>query len=56
MKKVTDSDSELNLDDNGGRRSNAERRQFKYLMHIPERRSGKDSRTIPDKRKPRKKN
>jgi hypothetical protein len=42
------------LIDNGGRRSGEERRQFSYLMHIPERRSGKERRSGFDRRlKPR---
>ena len=42
------------IDDNGGRRSGIERRQFSYNTHIPERRSGKDRRSGLDRRlKPR---
>jgi len=42
------------LFDNGGRRSEIERRQFSYNGHIPERRSNKDRRSGLDKRlKPR---
>ena len=36
--------------DNGGRRSGIERRQFSYMIHIPERRSGKDRRSGVDRR------
>ena len=36
--------------DNGGRRSWIERRQFSYLCHIPERRSGIDRRKLEDRR------
>jgi len=34
-----------------GRRSGIERRQIVYTIHIPERRSGKDRRVCPDRRK-----
>jgi hypothetical protein len=36
--------------DNGGRRLGIERRQFSYLLHIPERRSGVDRRFSKDRR------
>ena len=36
--------------DLGGRRSGIERRQFTYMFHIPERRSGKDRRSGFDRR------
>lgn len=36
--------------DHGGRRSGIERRQFTYMFHIPERRSGKDRRSGFDRR------
>jgi hypothetical protein len=36
--------------DKGGRRLGFERRQFSYLSHIPERRSGKDRRSGEDRR------
>ena len=36
--------------DNRGRRSGIERRQFSYMIHIPERRSGKDRRSGVDRR------
>jgi len=35
---------------NGGRRSGIERCKFSYDQHIPERRSGKDRKSGPDKR------
>jgi len=38
------------LSDNGGRRSNIERREYSYDRHIPERRSGKDQRNGLDRR------
>lgn len=38
------------LTDNGGRRLGIERRQFSYDFHIPERRSGKDRRSVVDRR------
>ena len=42
------------LIDNGGRLLRADRRQFSYLMHIPERRYGKERRSGIDRRlKPR---
>jgi len=40
--------------DNRGRRLGADRRQFSYDLHIPERRSGKERRSGLDRRlKPR---
>ena len=36
--------------DNGGRRLSIDRRQYSYLAHLPERRSGKDRRTGFDRR------
>lgn len=53
---VSNSDVELRLRDNGGRRSSVDRRQFLYTDHIPERRvegkrrSGLDRRSVPDRR------
>jgi len=42
------------LIDNGGRRLGVDRRQFSYLVHIPERRFGKERRSGLDRRlKPR---
>lgn len=42
------------MPDNGGRRSGADRREFNYTSHIPERRSGKERRSGLDRReKPR---
>ncbi len=42
------------MPDNGGRRSGADRREFNYTSHIPERRSGKERRNSLDRRqKPR---
>ena len=38
------------INDNGGRRSGVERRQFSYFAHVPERRSGKDRRNGLDRR------
>jgi hypothetical protein len=37
-------------DDDEGRRSGIERRQFSYMIHIPERRSGEDRRSGVDRR------
>ena len=37
------------LQDNGGRRSGIERRQFSYTQHIPEQRSDKDRRSGNDR-------
>jgi len=34
----------------GGRRTCIERRQFSYIVHVPERRSGKDRRSGLDRR------
>jgi hypothetical protein len=39
-----------NLIDNGGRRKDKERRNFKYTAHIPERRSGDDRREGKERR------
>ncbi len=36
--------------DNGGIRSSIEKRQFSYIFHVPERRSGKDRRSGLDRR------
>lgn len=41
----------IQLKDNGGRRSGADRRQFSYTFHIPERRSGMERRAGKDRRK-----
>jgi len=41
---------EANIEDNGGRRSGFDRRQFLYYVHVPERRSGKDRRSGVDRR------
>ena len=38
------------LIDNGGRRLGADRRQFSYTDHIPDRRSSKDRRQTEDRR------
>ena len=40
----------LKLVDNDGRRSGADRRQFSYAFHIPERRISTDRRTREDRR------
>ncbi|MBA3017865.1 MAG: hypothetical protein KJ550_04450 [Proteobacteria bacterium] len=39
--------------DNGGRRSDIERRKFSYTNYLPERRSGEDRRFRSDRRKER---
>ena len=36
--------------DNGGRRSGGDRRKYSYTLHVPERRSGNDRRTLKDRR------
>ncbi len=36
--------------DNGGRRSGIDRREFSYAGHIPERRCGQDRRSAKDRR------
>ncbi len=41
---------DLEAQDIGGRRAGIDRRQFSYLMHIPERRSGMDRRSGVDRR------
>ena len=38
------------ITDHGGRRKRADRRQFVYTFHIPERRSGGDRRSGEDRR------
>lgn len=37
--------------DNGGRRSQVNRRNFSYTLHFPQRRSGRDRRSGLDRRK-----
>ena len=41
----------MKLMDNGGRRSGADRRQFSYAFHIPERRVAADRRSEHDRRR-----
>ncbi len=36
--------------DNGGRRSGGDRRKYSYTLHVPERRSGDDRRSVKDRR------
>ena len=48
MTELTD---RFELTDNGGRRSETDRRQFSYTSYIPERRSGVDRRSGKDRRK-----
>lgn len=38
------------LSDRGGRRLGIDRRSFSYTLHIPERRSGRERRSIKDRR------
>ncbi len=45
MKKKT-MKVDFSLADTEGRRQKIDRRQFTYLTHIPERRSGKDRRSV----------
>lgn len=40
----------MKLMDSGGRRAGADRRQFSYAFHIPERRVSADRRTGSDRR------
>jgi len=49
--KIFASDIESSIKDNGGRRLGVDRRQFKYSKHIPEQRSDKERRNLPDRRK-----
>lgn len=42
--------NETNIEDNGGRRKNSDRRSFSYTVHIPERRRGLDRRKGDDRR------
>ena len=52
--KVFGDDMESSIKDNGSRRLNVNRRQFKYTEHIPEQRSDKERRSELDRRhKPR---
>jgi len=41
---------ETTIRDNGGRRSGADRREYSYSAHLPERRSGLDRRSNFDRR------
>jgi hypothetical protein len=43
--------SEFDFIDNGGRRKSLDRRNFRYTVHIPERRRGDDRRADRDRRK-----
>ena len=47
---MTDFLDKMRLLDNGGRRSGADRRQFSYAFHIPERRISSDRRSGIDRR------
>ncbi len=53
ISKVDDADSEdqVMLRDNGGRRIGFDRRSFSYSLHIPERRSHDDRRAGYNRRK-----
>jgi len=51
LMRETEMETRVPLKDHGGRRSGIERRQFSYSIHIPERRSGKDRRVLPDRRR-----
>ncbi|MFO7559912.1 MAG: hypothetical protein R6X10_13845 [Desulfobacterales bacterium] len=48
---MTELTEQFELADNGGRRSETDRRQFSYTSYIPERRSGVDRRSGKDRRK-----
>ncbi len=50
-KNETDILEQLNILDNGGRRSGGDRRNYSYTLHIPERRNGPDRRSGTDRRK-----
>lgn len=41
----------INIDNNGERRKDGDRRQFAYTFHLPERRNGIDRRDKNDHRK-----
>lgn len=41
----------ISMNDNGGRRKKADRRQYTYTIYIPDRRSGMDRRSGEDRRK-----
>ena len=47
---MSDFIQEMQLMDNNGRRSGADRRQFSYAFHIPERRVSTDRRSGKDRR------
>ena len=48
---VADSEDQIILKDNGGRRIGVDRRSFSYSLHIPERRSHDDRRAADNRRK-----
>ena len=48
---VTDSEDQIILEDNGGRRIGVDRRSFSYSLYIPERRSHDDRREGDSRRK-----
>ena len=48
---VADSENQIILNDNGGRRIGVDRRSFSYSLHIPERRSHDDRRAADNRRK-----
>jgi len=41
----------MTVEDNGGRRSGGDRRNYSYTLHIPERREGDDRRNEDDDRR-----
>ena len=49
-KKISTEISPFFLSDRGGRRLGIDRRRFAYTLHIPERRSGGERRSIKDRR------
>ena len=49
--EVADSEDQVILRDNGGRRIGVDRRSFSYSLHIPERRSNGDRRAAGNRRK-----
>jgi hypothetical protein len=50
VKKAKVQVSPFFLSDRGGRRLGIDRRRFSYTLHIPERRSGRERRSIKDRR------
>jgi hypothetical protein len=50
LKDAMSAKAGVSMEDNGGRRSGIERRQFSFNAHIPERRHGENRRSGKDRR------